>query len=321
MYEKSVSLRPSQPVSTRWRPQRSLSQQSERLIRFLFGGFALISIATTLGIVSSLVFETLAFFQHVPLSHFLFDREWTPLFANPQYGILVLISATCLTSVIALLVAVPLGLMAAIYLSEYASPALRRWLKPALELLAGIPTVVYGYFALLLITPILQALIPGVEVFNALSAGLVMGIAILPTVASLSEDAIYAVPQSLRQGAYAMGAMKWEAVQNVVLPAALSGIVASGILGVARAVGETMIVTIAAGQNPRPISADLSWLDPRLSVQTMTSFIVQVSLGDAPVDSIEYQTIFAVGMTLFLITLLLNLLSFWFVNRFREKYE
>lgn len=316
-----LSLRSIKPNSVRWRPQRALSQRSEQLIRLLFGAFALISIATTLGIISSLAYETIEFFKHVPLSHFLFDREWTPLFANPQYGIFVLISATFLTSVIALLVAIPLGLMAAIYLSEYAPLRLRRWLKPALELLAGIPTVVYGYFALLLITPILQAVVPGVEVFNALSAGLVMGVAILPTVASLSEDAIYAVPQSLRQGAYALGAMKRETVQNVVLPAALSGIVASCILGIARAVGETMIVTIAAGQNPRPLNADLSFLDPRLSVQTMTSFIVQVSLGDAPVNSIEYQTIFAVGMTLFIITLLLNLLSFWFVNRFREKYE
>ncbi|MFM7424796.1 MAG: phosphate ABC transporter permease subunit PstC [Elainella sp.] len=319
MSENPVSLRRS--ASARWRPNRGLSQWSERLVRLLFGGFALISIATTVGIILSLVFETIEFFKEVSPLNFLFDREWTPLFAGPKYGIFVLISATLLTSVIALLVAIPLGLLAAIYLSEYASPQLRRVLKPALELLAGVPSVVYGYFALLLITPILQAIIPGVEVFNALSAGLVMGIAILPTVASLSEDAIYAVPQSLRQGAYALGAMKREMVQNVVLPAALSGIVAACILGIARAVGETMIVTIAAGQNPRPLTANLSFLDPRLSVQTMTSFIVQVSMGDAPVDSIEYKTIFAVGMSLFALTLLLNLFSFWFVNRFREKYE
>lgn len=307
--------------SGRWRPNRTLSQGSEWAVKLLFGGFALISIATTLGIILSLVFETIEFFQQVPLSRFLFDREWTPLFNNPQYGIFVLISATVLTATIALLVAIPLGLMAAIFLSEYASPGLRRWLKPLLELLAGVPTVVYGYFALLFITPLLQNLIPELETFNALSAGLIMGIAILPTIASLSEDAIYAVPQSLRQGAYALGAMRRETILNVLLPAALSGIAASCILGIARAVGETMIVTIAAGQNPRPLVADLSFLDPRLAVQTMTAFIVQVSLGDAPVNSIEYKTIFAVGMTLFAITLLLNLVSFWFVNRFREKYE
>lgn len=311
----------SRAKSDRWRPKRSLSKWSERTVQLLFGGFALISIATTAGIIFSLAFETVEFFREVSIGHFLFDREWTPLFNNPQYGIFVLISATLLTAAIALLVAIPLGLMSAIFLSEYASPKLRRWLKPMLELLAGIPTVVYGYFALLFLTPLMQNFIPGLETFNALSAGLIMGIAILPTVASLSEDAIYAVPQSLRQGAYALGAMKRETIQSVLLPAALSGIVASCILGVARAVGETMIVTIAAGQNPRPITGDLSFLDPRVAVQTMTSFIVQVSLGDAPVDSIEYKTIFAVGMSLFTITLLLNIFSFWFVNRFREKYE
>lgn len=319
MTEDLVSL--SRAKIERWRPQRSLSKWSERLVKYITGLFALISIATTLGIILSLAFETVEFFKAVPLGRFLTDREWTPLFANPQYGIFVLISATLLTSVVALLVAIPLGLMAAIYLSEYAPPSLRRWLKPALELLAGIPSIVYGYFALLFITPILQAFVPNLETFNALSAGLIMGIAILPTVASLSEDAIFAVPQSLRQGAYALGAMRRETIQNVILPAALSGIVAACVLGVARAVGETMIVTIAAGQNPRPITPDLSFLDPRLAVQTMTSFIVQVSLGDAPVNSIEYKTIFAVGMSLFCITLLLNLFSFWFVNRFREKYE
>ena len=316
----SENLAASRPAS-RWKPQRQLGKWSERIVYSLFGAFALLSIATTGGIIASLVFQAIEFFQAVPITHFLFDREWTPLFANPQYGIFVLITATLMTALIALCVAIPLGLMAAIYLSEYASPKLRRWLKPALELLAGVPSVVHGYFALLFVTPILQAIIPGLEVFNALSAGLVMGIAILPTIASLSEDAIFAVPQSLRQGAYALGAMKRETVQNVVLPAALSGIVSACILGMARAIGETMIVTIAAGQNARPIAPDLSFLDPRLSVQTMTAFIVQVSLGDAAVGSIEYKTIFAVGMSLFMITLLLNILSFWFVNRFREQYE
>lgn len=319
MTEDLISLNRS--ATGRWRPRRSLSKWSDHLMQYLFGAFALISIATTAGIILSLVFETIEFFKEVPIGRFFTDWEWTPLFANPKYGVFVLISATFLTATIALLVAIPLGLMAAIYLSEYAPPGLRRWLKPALELLAGIPSVVYGYFALLFVTPLLQTFIPGLETFNALSAGLIMGIAILPTVASLSEDAIFAVPQSLRQGAYALGAMKREMVQNVVLPAALSGIVASCVLGIARAVGETMIVTIAAGQNPRPLTPNLSFLDPRQAVQTMTAFIVQVSLGDAPVNSIEYKTIFAVGMALFAITLLLNLFSFWFVNRFREKYE
>lgn len=316
----SENLAVSRPVS-RWKPQRKLSHWSERIVYCLFGAFALLSIATTAGIIASLIVEAIEFFKVVPFTQFLFDREWTPLFANPQYGVFVLIFATLMTATIALSVAIPLGILSAIYLSEYAPPRLRRWLKPALEILAGIPSVVHGYFALIFVTPILQALIPGVEVFNALSAGLVMGIAILPLVASLSEDAIFAVPQSLRQGAYALGTTRREAIQNVVLPGALSGIVGACILGMARAVGETMIVTIAAGQNPRPINPDLSFLDPRISVQTMTSFIVQVSQGDAPVNSIEYKTIFAVGMTLFTLTLLLNICSFWFVNRFREKYE
>ncbi|NJO39378.1 MAG: phosphate ABC transporter permease subunit PstC [Cyanobacteria bacterium CRU_2_1] len=298
-----------------WRPKRSLSRWSEWIVKIVFGMFALISIATTAGIIFSLIFETIEFFREVPMWRFLTDTQWTPLFTNPQYGVIVLICGTFLTSAIALLVAMPLGLMAAIYLSEYASFRVRRWLKPALEILAGIPSVVYGYFALLFITPLLQPLIPGLQTFNALSAGLILGIAILPTIASLSEDAIYAVPQNLRQGSYALGAMRWETVQNVVIPAALSGIVASCVLGVARAVGETLIVTIAAGQNPRLT------LDPRSSVQTMTAFIVQVSQGDAPTQSLEFKTIFAVGMTLFGITLVLNIFSFWFVNRFREKYE
>ncbi|NEQ25505.1 MAG: phosphate ABC transporter permease subunit PstC, partial [Microcoleus sp. SIO2G3] len=259
--------------------------------------------------------ETFRFFSQVSIVDFLTDTQWTPLFANPQYGIFVLISATLLTSVIALIVALPLGLLAAIYLSEYASPNVRRWLKPLLEILAGVPTVVFGYFALLFVTPILKTFVPGLESFNALSAGIIMGFAILPTVASLSEDAIYAVPSSLRQGSYALGTTKRETITNVVVPAALSGIVASFILAVSRAVGETMIVALAAGQNPRLT------LDPRVSIMTMTSFIVQVAGGDVPTGSLKYDTLFAVGMTLFLITLVLNLFSFWFVRRFQEKYE
>ena len=228
---------------------------------------------------------------------------------------MVLISATLLISVIAIAVALPLGLLAAICLSEYAPAKLRKWLKPALEVLAGVPTVVFGYFALFTVTPFLQTFIPGIQGFNALSAGIVLGISIIPLVASLSEDALYSVPRSLREGAYALGSTKRETIISVVLPAALSGIVASFILAISRAIGETMIVTIAAGQNPQ------LGLNPLVPVQTMTAYIVQVSKGDTPAGSLAYKTIFAVGMTLFLITLALNVFSYWFVRRFREKYE
>ncbi len=300
---------------TLFQPNRRLSKLVERLVVLIFGLFALVSIATTIGIVLTLAAETIGFFQEVPLWRFLTDTEWTPLFVNPQYGIFVLLSGTFLTSVIAIVVALPIGLLAAIYLSEYAPPKLRQWLKPMLEILAGVPTVVFGYFALLFVTPLLRSFIPGLQGFNSLSAGMVMGIAIIPLVASLSEDAIYSVPQGLRQGAYAMGCTKKEVVTGVVIPAGLSGIVASFILAVSRAVGETMIVTVAAGQNPNLT------LNPLVSVQTMTSFIVQVSLGDAPTGSLAYRTLFAVGTTLFLITLVLNAFSFWFVRKFREKYD
>ncbi len=298
-----------------WQPKRNLSKWSEQAVKYIFATFALISVATTLGIVFTLIFETFEFFQEVSIFRFLTETQWTPLFTNAKFGIWVLVSATLMTSFIAVFVALPVGLLAAICLSEYASPGLRRWLKPILEILAGVPSVVYGYFALLFVTPILQSFIPGLKTFNALSAGLVMGISILPLVASLSEDAIYAVPQSLRQGSYALGTTKRETITGVVLPAALSGIVASFVLSVSRAVGETMIVTVAAGANPTLT------LDPRVPVQTMTAFIVQVSLGDAPATSLAFKTIFAVGMMLFLMTFILNVFSFWFVRRFQEKYE
>ncbi len=301
--------------SALWQPNRALSLWTENVIQFLFAAFALISIGTTLGIVMTLIFETIEFFKVVSIFQFLTQTEWTPLFASQKFGIFVLICATAMTSAIACVVALPLGLLAAIFLSEYASPQLRRWIKPVLEILAGIPTVVYGFFALLFVTPLLQSFIPGLQTFNALSAGLVMGIAILPLVASLSEDAIYAVPQSLKNGAYAMGTTKRETILGVVLPAALSGIVASFVLGISRAVGETMIVAIAAGQSPTLT------LDPRVPVATMTAFIVQVSLGDTPTTSLAFKTIFAVGMTLFVITLVLNMFSFWFVQKFREQYD
>lgn len=306
---------PQVPSSNLWKPNRSLNKWVEQGVKALFATFAFISVATTIGIVLTLIFETWEFFQEVSLWQFLTDRQWTPLFSNAQFGILVLLSATFLTSIIAIAVALPLGLLAAVCLSEYASPKLRSWLKPALEILAGVPSVVFGYFALLLVTPFLQSFIPGLQGFNALSAGLVLGVSTIPLVASLSEDAIYAVPRSLREGAYALGSTKREAIIGVVIPAALSGIVASFVLAVSRAVGETMIVTLAAGQNPT-----LS-LNPLVPVQTMTAYIVQVSLGDTPAGSLAYKTIFVVGMTLFLITMVLNIFSFWFVRRFREKYE
>ncbi len=298
-----------------WQPNRGLNKWMQRIVVSIFGLFALVSVLTTFGIVLTLVIDAIPFFQEVPLSDFLFDTQWTPLFVNPQFGIFTLISATFLTSVIAILVALPLGLLSAICLSEYAPRPVRQWLKPILEILAGVPSVVYGYFALLFVTPILRSFIPPLEPFNALSAGIVVGISILPLVASLSEDAIYAVPASLRQGAYALGATKREVIAGVVIPGALSGIVASFILAISRAVGETMIVTVAAGQNPTLT------LNPFVPVATMTAFIVQVSLGDAPAGTLAYKTIYVVGLTLFLITLALNVFSFWFVRRFQQKYE
>ena len=301
--------------SSLWRPKRAASKRVEAIVKGIFATFAFVSVATTIGIVLTLIFETVSFFSEVPIWRFLTDTAWTPLFANKQFGIIVLISATLLTSAIAIAVALPIGLLAAICLSEYAPARMRSWLKPALEVLAGVPTVVFGYFALLTVTPFLQKLIPGLQGFNALSAGLILGVSIIPLVASLSEDAIYAVPRSLRDGAYALGATKRETIVSVVLPAALSGIVASFILAISRAIGETMIVTIAAGQNPS------LGINPLVPVQTMTAYIVQVSKGDTPAGSLAYKTIFAVGMTLFLITLALNIFSYWFVRRFREKYE
>ncbi|CAN5621429.1 phosphate ABC transporter permease subunit PstC [soil metagenome] len=298
-----------------WRPKRDRARLIQSIIRFICGAFAAVSVLTTLGIISTLVFQAFEFLQEVPLSQFLTDTQWTPLFASKQFGIFVLVSATVMITLISILVALPLGLLAAICLSEYASPNVRRILKPILEILAGVPTVVYGYFALLTVTPFLQTFVPGLQGFNALSAGLVLGVMITPFVASLSEDALYSVPRSLKDGAYALGATKRETVTSVILPAALSGIVASLILAVSRAVGETMIVTLAAGANPT------LGFNPLVPVMTMTAYIVQVTSGDAPYGTIEYKTIFAVGMTLFVMTFALNTFSFWFVRRFRQKYD
>ena len=275
---------------------------------------ALVSVATTLGIVAVLLFETVEFLREVSIVEFLTGTEWTPLFANPRFGVLPLVMGTVLVSAIAMVVALPFGLLSAIYLSEYAPAGLRRIVKPVLEVLAGIPTVVYGYFALLFVTPLLQALMPSLSGFNALSPGIVMGIMILPLVSSLSEDAMRSVPNGLREGAYALGATRMQTALTVVVPSAFSGITAAFILAVSRAVGETMIVAIAAGQQPR------ATLDPRVPIETMTAYIVQVSLGDTPAGTLEYRTIFAVGMLLFLGTFGLNLASTWIRERYREAY-
>ena len=290
---------------------RALKERAIGAALFVAGTF---SILTTVGIVVVLVWESIGFFRRVPVLEFLTGTQWTPLFQPQRFGVLPLIAGSVLVALIASLIAVPLGLGAAIYLSEYAPRRLRNVLKPVLEILAGIPTVVYGYFALTFVTPLLRYLIPGLGIFNALSAGIVVGIMILPLIASLSEDAMAAVPQSLRQGAYALGATKLEVATRVVTPAALSGIVASFILAVSRAIGETMAVVLAAGMTPRLT------FDARESIQTMTAYIVQVSLGDTPFGSIEYQSIFAVGLLLFVVTLIMNIFGRWFLKRYREVY-
>ncbi|MDX1623459.1 MAG: phosphate ABC transporter permease subunit PstC [Gemmatimonadota bacterium] len=278
---------------------------------FLAGG---ISILTTVGIVVVLVWESVGFFREVSPTEFLTGTEWTPLFEPQHFGVLPLLSGSVLVAAIAAAIAIPLGLGSAIYLSEYAPGRARRTIKPVLEVLAGIPTVVYGYFALTFVTPLLRTFLPGVNIFNALSAGIVVGVMILPLIASLSEDAMSAVPRSLRQGGYALGATKFEVATRVVTPSALSGIVASFILAISRAIGETMAVVLAAGMTPNLT------IDPRESIQTMTSYIVQVSLGDTPFGSIEYRSIFAVGLALFVVTLGMNVFGRWFLKRYREVY-
>ncbi len=287
----------------------------EKIIEKLLLASSLITILTTLGIISVLIFQTIGFFSEVSIIDFFTDTEWTPLFDNKKFGIIALMSGTILTTLIAMLVAVPMGLIIAIYLSEYAPKKLREVVKPALEILAAIPTVVYGYFALVYVTPLMQTIFPAMSGFNALSPGIVMGVMILPLVSSLSEDALYAVPKTLREGSFAMGATKFQTAFRVVVPAALSGIAVSIILAVSRAIGETMIVAIAAGQQPR------FTFNPFVPIETATTYIVQVSSGDVPQDSIEYKTIFAVGMTLFVMTLILNNISFWLKKRYQENYR
>ena len=282
---------------------RRASPLSERVIEALLLACAGVSVLTTLGILVVLATESFAFFREVGLAAFFLDTEWTPLFAEPRFGIWPLIAGKALTSGIAIAVALPLGLLAAIFLSEIASARARRVLKPLLELLAGVPTLVYGAFALLVVTPALQAVIPGLAGFNALSPGLLMGVMIMPFIASLTDDALCAVPTSLREGAWALGAGRLPTIARVVLPAARSGIVAATTLAVGRAVGETMIVAIAAGQEPRLT------LDPRVPIETMTAFIVQVSLGDVPADTLAYRTLFVVSATLFALTFGLTLIA------------
>jgi len=287
----------------------------EAVIKGILALCALVSVATTLGIVVALFLPAFQFFQEVNFLDYITGTEWAPLFLQANFGVIPLIAGTLSVTFWACLVAIPFGLGAAIFLSEYARPRTRKVLKPALELLAGIPTVVFGYFALTFVTPLLRDLGIQVEVFNALSAGLVMGVMIIPTVASLSEDAMTAVPRDLRDGAYALGSNKLQVSTRIVVPAAVSGIVAAFVLGISRAIGETMIALLAAGQQP-----NLTF-DPRQAVETMAAFIAATGAGDVPTGSLEYKTIFAVGATLFAMTLVVNAVAIRLVRCFREAYE
>jgi phosphate transport system permease protein len=289
---------------------------SERVIGAILFSCGAISILTTVGIIAVLIQETVRFFQVISVVDFLTGTNWSALFKPPSFGVLPLVSATLQISLVAMLIALPLGLMSAIYLSEYAAPRIRATLKPALELLAGIPTIVYGFFALTFITPkVLKSIFSGVEVYSAAAAGIAVGIMVLPMVATLSEDAMSAVPGSLREGAYALGATKFEVSTRVVVPAALSGVIASFILALSRAVGETMIVAIASGLRPRLV------FDPFVGMQAITSYIIQVFSGDVSRGTVVYKSLFAVGFLLFAMTLLMNIVSQWLVGKFREVYE
>jgi len=294
--------------------KNAMRNVSERIIEAILFSAAAVSVLTTAGIVYVLISESILFFQHVGIVEFLTDTQWTPLFDDAHFGIMVLVSGTLVSSFVALAVAIPMGTIIAVYLSEFANPKVRELAKPILELLGGIPTIVFGYFALLIVTPLLQKIFPELPGFSLLSAGLVMGIMIVPYVASLSEDAMRAVPMSLREGAFAMGSTRLYTALHVVVPAAFSGLAASYILGISRAVGETMILAVAAGMQP-----NLTW-NPMEPAATITSYIVQVALGDLPHGSIGYQTIFAAGLTLLLITLAFNILGQWLRRKFRENY-
>ena len=305
--------RRSRPAGARFRRRRRSAVES-RMARWVFMLCALVSILATVGIVVSLVSQSMGFFREVPVWEFLFGTNWSPILKPTSFGVLPLVAGTVLVAILAAGVAVPVGLATAIFLAEYAPPGVRKTVKPTLEVLAGIPTVVYGYFALTFVTPLLQVVFPDMIVFNALSAGLVMGIMIVPMVSSLSEDAMVAVPRPLREAAFALGATRLEVSLKVVVPAALSGIVAAFILAISRAIGETMLVTIAAGATP---NLTVNPLEP---IQTMTAYIVQLSLGEAVHGSLEFNTIFAVALLLFAITLLMNLVGQWVVRRWREEY-
>lgn len=294
--------------------RRKFRRIKERAIEFVLFLCAFASVLTTLGILSVLILESIPFLKAVPLREFLTGTEWTPLFSDPKYGILPLLTGTLVTTFVGLLVAIPAGTVIAVFLSEYCPPRMREILKPLLELLSAVPTVVYGYFALLFVTPFLQLLMPGLPGFNMLSAGLVIGLMIVPYVSSLSEDAMRAVPVHLREGSYALGATRFQTAKGVVIPSAFSGITAAYVLGISRALGETMVVAIAAGMQPSLT------LDPTQPAATITAYIVQVSLGDLPHGSIGYQTIFVAGLTLLLVTLGFNILGHYLKTRYREIY-
>jgi phosphate transport system permease protein len=303
---------PAPAVSLQGARRRRLG---EALVRGALMLCAALSVLTTVGIVAVLLTEAVGFFAHVSLVEFLTDTRWTPLVEPRHFGVLPLLAGSAMVAVGAALLALPVGLVSAIYLSEYAPARVRRIVKPALEVLAGIPTVVFGYFALTFVTPMLRKVWPETNIFNAASASIVVGIMIVPLVSSLAEDAMAAVPRALREGAYALGATRFEVATRTVIPAALSGIMAAFILALSRAVGETMAVVVAAGSTPRLTA------NPLESVQTMTAYIVQVSMGEVPVGTLEYRTIFAVGLGLFVITLAMNIVSGFVMRRFREVYE
>ena len=287
---------------------------SDKIVPIILGIIAAISILTTIGILFTLITETITFFTRVSIVEFLFTKVWNPTGSDPKYGIWALVIGTLKITVIATIVAVPIGLGAAIYLSEYASDKARRIIKPILEILAGIPTIVFGFFALTFVTPVLRTIIPALDSFNSVSPGIVVGIMIVPVITSMSEDAMASVPNKIREGAYGLGSTKFEVATKVVLPAAASGVVASIVLGISRAIGETMIVSLAAGSSP---TASLNLTN---SIQTMTGYIVEVATGDATFGSDMYYSIYAVGFTLFIFTLIMNLISYWISKRFREEY-
>ena len=287
----------------------------EKLIEFILKLSAIVTILTTVGILYVLLSESISFFKEVSIIEFLTNKQWTPLFVKKNFGILPLVTGTLLTTFIAVSVALPVGITIAIYLSEYANKTFKKITKPLLEILAAVPTVVYGFFALVVVTPFLQSFIPNLSGFNSLSAGIVMGIMIIPYVSSLSEDALSAVPKSLRNASYGMGATRLQTSFRVIVPAASSGIIVSVILAFSRAIGETMIVAIAAGQQPRLTA------DPTVPISTITAYIVQVAKGDVPHNSLEYKTIFAAGISLFILTFLLNNISFYIRKKFQEQYD